>query len=510
MIAADGRPDDARRAGEAKRRRRAAPDAGDGVGDRLGPLGAAARAGGETVARAGGGALGAGRAVAGRGARRVAAARAETRSAPTSTTATPTTSARTCRSPGSLATLWYRGRGPQHGQRARGRARAAGRQPHRRQHGAGSDRLPLAFSTYFGVERPFYQLAHNLVLASPLGPFLRRYGADGRLARARAKALALGRRGARLPRRRLGGPPAELGGQQGRFRRPQGVHPAGARRGRADRPGGHDRRPGDRAVPQPRRLAREADPASTATCGSRCCRSRSRSPGVSTSATCSATFRCRRRSRSRCCAPIDLERAVRPRARPRRGLRPRHPGDAGGARRPRRRAPLPGDRLMRAQRVDRRRGAAEADLGLHRRPGEHAPLHVRRDPLGGRRRATQRARRPLPDADQGRLGRGRRPDRGRRVERAARHGLVVGDRRRPARPLASARGRRWTGQGRAAVRLRRRRRRESSATSPSASPRPRWAATCGARCSSSSARSSTSGCAQEAARRRAEREASAA
>jgi 1-acyl-sn-glycerol-3-phosphate acyltransferase len=37
--------------------------------------------------------------------------------------------------------------------------------------------LPLAFSTFFGVERPFYQLAHNLVLASPFGPFLRRYGA---------------------------------------------------------------------------------------------------------------------------------------------------------------------------------------------------------------------------------------------------------------------------------------------------------------------------------------------
>jgi 1-acyl-sn-glycerol-3-phosphate acyltransferase len=36
--------------------------------------------------------------------------------------------------------------------------------------------LPMAFSTFFGVERPFYQLAHNLVLASPLGPFLRRYG----------------------------------------------------------------------------------------------------------------------------------------------------------------------------------------------------------------------------------------------------------------------------------------------------------------------------------------------
>lgn len=37
--------------------------------------------------------------------------------------------------------------------------------------------LPLAFSTFFGVERPFYQLAHNLVLASPLGRILRRYGA---------------------------------------------------------------------------------------------------------------------------------------------------------------------------------------------------------------------------------------------------------------------------------------------------------------------------------------------
>jgi|SRR5215213_5232667 len=36
--------------------------------------------------------------------------------------------------------------------------------------------LTLAFYTYFGVERAFYQLAHNLVLASPFGPILRRYG----------------------------------------------------------------------------------------------------------------------------------------------------------------------------------------------------------------------------------------------------------------------------------------------------------------------------------------------
>jgi len=34
----------------------------------------------------------------------------------------------------------------------------------------------LAFSTYFGVERPFYQLAHNLVLSMPGLGFLRKYG----------------------------------------------------------------------------------------------------------------------------------------------------------------------------------------------------------------------------------------------------------------------------------------------------------------------------------------------
>jgi 1-acyl-sn-glycerol-3-phosphate acyltransferase len=34
----------------------------------------------------------------------------------------------------------------------------------------------LAFTTYFGVERKFYQLAHNLVLAMPMLAFLRKYG----------------------------------------------------------------------------------------------------------------------------------------------------------------------------------------------------------------------------------------------------------------------------------------------------------------------------------------------
>jgi 1-acyl-sn-glycerol-3-phosphate acyltransferase len=34
----------------------------------------------------------------------------------------------------------------------------------------------LAFSTYFGVERAFHQLAHNLVLSNPALSFLRKYG----------------------------------------------------------------------------------------------------------------------------------------------------------------------------------------------------------------------------------------------------------------------------------------------------------------------------------------------
>jgi 1-acyl-sn-glycerol-3-phosphate acyltransferase len=52
--------------------------------------------------------------------------------------------------------------------------------------------LPLAFSTYFGVERPFYQLAHNLVLASPVGPLLRRYGTMAASHEHAERALASG------------------------------------------------------------------------------------------------------------------------------------------------------------------------------------------------------------------------------------------------------------------------------------------------------------------------------
>lgn len=49
-----------------------------------------------------------------------------------------------------------------------------------------------AFCTYFGVERPYYQLAHNLVLASPVGPLLRKYGTVSASHEHAREALAAG------------------------------------------------------------------------------------------------------------------------------------------------------------------------------------------------------------------------------------------------------------------------------------------------------------------------------
>jgi 1-acyl-sn-glycerol-3-phosphate acyltransferase len=50
----------------------------------------------------------------------------------------------------------------------------------------------LAFYTYFGVERRFHQLAHNLVLTSPIGPLLRRYGTVAASPENARKALEAG------------------------------------------------------------------------------------------------------------------------------------------------------------------------------------------------------------------------------------------------------------------------------------------------------------------------------
>ena len=50
----------------------------------------------------------------------------------------------------------------------------------------------LAFSTYFGVERRFHQLAHNLVLSMPGLGFLRKYGAVAASPQNAARALDSG------------------------------------------------------------------------------------------------------------------------------------------------------------------------------------------------------------------------------------------------------------------------------------------------------------------------------
>ena len=60
--------------------------------------------------------------------------------------------------------------------------------------------LTLAFHAYFGVERPFYQLAHNLVLSMPGLELPAQVRHRRRVACQRGEGPALGRRPARLPR----------------------------------------------------------------------------------------------------------------------------------------------------------------------------------------------------------------------------------------------------------------------------------------------------------------------
>ena len=176
----------------------------------------------------------------------------------TSTSATPTTSAESLPGMWLLASLWFRGE-------VRGLERIPADGPvllvgnH-----SGGNLTPdttvftLAFNTYFGVERRFYQLAHNLVLSMPGLGFLRKYGTVAASPSERRQGADSRRRAARLPGRGLRGAPAQLGAREGRLRRAQGLHPARAGEGRADRAGGLGRRPGDGAVPQPRRVAGQA------------------------------------------------------------------------------------------------------------------------------------------------------------------------------------------------------------------------------------------------------------
>ncbi len=160
---------------------------GGAFADRLAPLGAA----GGALARIGGGVAGAGRTVAGQvlGA---AAKRAQKALTADLDDRDPDYIRENLPLSWLAATLWYRAE-----------VRNVGNVPEQGpvllvgNHTGGNMSpeviiLPLAFTTYFGVERPFYQLAHNLVLASPFGPYLRRWGAMAASHKHAEAALASG------------------------------------------------------------------------------------------------------------------------------------------------------------------------------------------------------------------------------------------------------------------------------------------------------------------------------
>ena len=253
MIAAMAEPaigDQAKRNGSSRHE-------GNGAGPDaiLGPLAAAARAGTGGVARATGGVVGAGTRFAGK-----LAGAAARRAQEALTADLDDRDPDYIRENSALAALgraWYRAEVRTWATSPR-MACAARRQPHRRQHGPRGRGAPARL---FDLLRGRATLLPARPQPGP-GLAVRAHPAalrdDGGLAPPRGEGARIRSGGPRLPGRRLGGPPPQLGGQPRRPRRPQGLHPPGAQRRRADRPGGHDRRPGDGALPLSGRLAREA------------------------------------------------------------------------------------------------------------------------------------------------------------------------------------------------------------------------------------------------------------
>ena len=80
----------------------------------------------------------------------------------------------------------------------------------------------LAFAAYFGVERAFHQLAHNLVLSWPGLRGSAQVRDGGRVSGERPQGARLRRRAAGLSRRRLRGPPASWESERVDFGRRKG------------------------------------------------------------------------------------------------------------------------------------------------------------------------------------------------------------------------------------------------------------------------------------------------
>ena len=335
-----------------------------------------------------------------------------------------------------------------------------------------SRRLPLAFSTYFGVERPLLPARPQPGARLAGRPLPEKFGTMAASHEHAKRALDAGRGGARLPRRRLGGPPPELGG------RPRSTSPA------ARASSGSRSTPDVPIVPvvtvggqetalflEPRRLARRSAPARPAL--------RLKVLPISLALPWGLNIGdflghvpLPAKITIEVLPPIDLREQFGPEPDVDEVYAHVTRRDAGGPRRARRRAPLPGDRLGDApERVHRHLRAAEARLGLPAEPDHYLKFMSgvtrwevdgdKRSGLGARYRMLMR----VGSAEVGGLIE--------IVEWAEpRHGLVVGHGRRPARPLAPARDARRAHAGRAALRLRRRRRAASRAGSRSWSPRP--------------------------------------
>ena len=256
----------------------------------------------------------------------------------------------------------------------------------------------LAFNTYFGVERPFYQLAHNLVLTSPVGPYLRRFGTVAASHENARKALDCRRGGPRLSGRRLGGQPADLGGEPDRLRGSARLRQARARRRRADRPGRLGRRSGDRDLPHPRRAAGQAAAAGQAL-----------PPEDPAGQPLASVDRQRRRLPRPPAAAGQDHRPGDGADRPARALRAQSRTATGSTRTSPRSMQDQLDELAAERRLpvvgwDRREDRAEGHgrrsaspgLGVRHRARQLPGLHGGPDPLGRRRGPPHRARRPLP------------------------------------------------------------------------------------------------------------------
>ena len=150
------------------------------------------------------------------------------------------------------------GRGARPRAHPRGRSGAARGQPLRREHDRGHRRVHARLQHLLRRRAPLLPAGPQprALDARARLPAQVRHG--GRQSRERREGARVRRGAAGVPGRRLRGAPAHLGVRARGLRRSQGLPAARAEARRADRPRGVGRRPGDRALPHPRRGARAA------------------------------------------------------------------------------------------------------------------------------------------------------------------------------------------------------------------------------------------------------------